>query len=104
MGKKKKQGSRSTGRQIRAAMVGITFVVCILMAVLLVQEHSLDRRLAAKRQQSAELDAQTEQEEQRTQEITDLQEYMQSDEYLEKVAKEKLGLVKDGEIIFKESE
>mgnify|MGYP001852424760 FL=1 len=29
---------------------------------------------------------------------------MQSDEYAEKVAREKLGLVKDGEILFKEAE
>ena len=64
----------------------------------------MDQRLAAKRQQSADLDAQISQEEDRTQEITDLQEYMQSDEYLEKVAKDKLGLVRDGEIIFKESD
>ena len=38
-----------------------------------------------------------------TEDISEMQEYMQSDEYLEKVAKDKLGLVKDGEIIFKES-
>ncbi len=46
---------------------------------------------------------QIENENQRTEDISEMQEYMQSDEYLEKVAKDKLGLVKDGEIIFKES-
>ena len=31
-----------------------------------------------------------------------MEEYMQSDEYIEKIAREKIGLVKDNEIIFKE--
>lgn len=102
--KKRRKRSNSGQRQIRGAMLGITFVVCSLMVALLVQGRALDQRLAAKRQQSTDLDAQISQEEDRTQEITDLQEYMQSDEYLEKVAKDKLGLVRDGEIIFKETE
>ena len=42
-------------------------------------------------------------EEARTKDIEDMQEYMQSDEYAEKIAKEKIGLVKDNEIIFKEN-
>ena len=37
-------------------------------------------------------------------EIEELEEYMNSDEYIEQVAKEKLGMVKDGEIIFKEAD
>ena len=102
--RKRRKRSNSGQRQIRGAMLGITFVVCSLMVALLVQGRALDQRLAAKRQQSADLDAQISQEEDRTQEITDLQEYMQSDEYLEQVAKDKLGRVRDGEIIFKESD
>ena len=31
-------------------------------------------------------------------------EYMQTDEYIEKTAREKLGMVKDNEILFKESQ
>ena len=48
------------------------------------------------------MEQQIEEENQRTADIRELQEYMQSDEYLEKTAKEKLGLVKENEIIFKE--
>ena len=36
--------------------------------------------------------------------ITALKEYMQTDEYIEKTAREKLGMVKDNEILFKESQ
>jgi len=88
----------------RHAMRGIIFVVLILMAVLLVQSSRLDKRIAAADQQISELDSQTKSEEKRTDEIKDLQDYMQSDEYKEQVARDKLGMVKDGEIIFKESD
>jgi cell division protein DivIC len=40
----------------------------------------------------------------RTKEIDDLKEYMETDEYAEEVARDKLGLVKDNEIVFKEQE
>ena len=85
-------------------MRGIIFVVLILMAVLLVQSSRLDKRIAAADQQISELDSQTKSEEKRTDEIKDLQDYMQSDEYKEQVARDKLGMVKDGEIICKESD
>ena len=42
-------------------------------------------------------------EQKRTEEIEQLQEEMQSDEYYEKIAKEKIGLVKDNEILFEEN-
>ena len=50
-----------------------------------------------------ELEEELKTEEARTKDIEDMQEYMQSDEYTEKIAKEKIGLVKDNEIIFKEN-
>ena len=40
----------------------------------------------------------------RTEEIKNLEEYMNTTQYIEDVAKNKLGLVYDNEIIFKESE
>jgi len=43
-------------------------------------------------------------EEARTQDIADLEAYMQTDEYAEQVAKDKLGLVYEDEIIFKPEE
>lgn len=85
-------------------MRGIIFVVLILMVVLLVQSSRLNKRIESGEQQISELQSATESEEERTEEIQDLQEYMQSDEYKEQVAKDKLGMVKDGEIIFKESD
>ena len=43
-----------------------------------------------------------EEEKARTQEIEDLKDYMLTDEYVEQAAREKLGLVKENEIIFQE--
>lgn len=89
--------------QNKVTMIGITFVVCVLMVTLLVQGQKLNAKLSSNQQRTSELEQQIENENQRTEDISEMQEYMQSDEYLEKVAKDKLGLVKDGEIIFKES-
>ena len=105
MKKTKNRNSRKAARAHRnkVTMIGITSVVCLLMVILLVQGQRLNAQASATEQRMAELEQQIEDENQRTQEIGDLEEYMQSDEYLEKVAKDKLGLIKDGEIIFKES-
>ena len=89
--------------QNKVTMIGITFVVCVLMVTLLVQGQKLNAKLSSNQQRTSELEQQIENENQRTEDISEMQEYMQSYEYLEKVAKDKLGLVKDGEIIFKES-
>lgn len=106
MKKEKSKNSRraARARQNRRTMLGITAVVCVLMAVILVQGQRLSSRLAANEQKTVELQQQIESENQRTEDIDNMQEYMQSDEYAEKVAREKLGLVKDGEILFKEAE
>lgn len=74
------------------------------MAVILVQGQNLNRKLAANERRTEELQQQIQDENQRTESIEEMREYMQSDEYAEKVAREKLGLVKDGEILFKEAE
>ena len=87
-----------------ATMLAIIFVVIILTVVLLVQGRHLKSRIADIEVRTKELEQQIEEEELRTWEIEMLNEYMQSDEYIEQTAKEKLGLVNDNEIIFKEAD
>ena len=55
-------------------------------------------------QELAQLQNKIDAEEARTQDIADLEAYMQTDEYAEQVAKDKLGLVYEDEIIFKPEE
>jgi cell division protein DivIC len=103
-GKRKNSREAANAHRNKMTMIGITFVVCLLMITLLVQGHRLNANASANERREAELEQQIEQENQRTEEIQELEEYMKSDEYLEKEAKDKLGLIDDGEIIFKESD
>lgn len=84
-------------------MLGISGVVCMLLGVLLVEGHSLQNKIRQNEARYAQLEKQLKEEQARTGEIEELQTYMQSDEYVEKIAKEKIGLVKENEIIFKET-
>lgn len=84
-------------------MIGISSVVCMLLVILLLEGSYLQTRKDANIVKQAQLDQELAQEKARTEEIEELQEYMRSDEYVEKIAKEKIGLVKDNEILFKEN-
>ena len=48
----------------------------------------------------AELEAQIEYEKQRANEVDALKEIVDSDEYIEKIAREKLGMIRKDEIVF----
>ena len=65
---------------------------------------ALQDQLSSYDSQIKKLDQQIEEEEERTTEIDDLKEYMKTDEYVEETAREKLGLVKENEIVFKEGD
>lgn len=98
-GRKKKVRKKS-----RTTEFSITVVLCCLGAVLTVKGISLQQKVNANASRLSGLDSQIEEEKQRTDDITALKEYMQTDEYIEKTAREKLGMVKDNEILFKESQ
>lgn len=85
-------------------MLSITFVVAILFIAMMTQSISVEKQLSQYQQELEELDNKMIEETERTKEIDDMKEYMETDEYAEEVAREKLGLVKDNEIVFKEQE
>ncbi len=64
-------------------------------------EMQLKQKNEAYQRREEELMAQLEEEEQRTQEIEELKKYVQTKKYVEEVAKERLGLVYEDEILFK---
>ncbi len=99
----KNAGARRIKVQNRVAMISISMVVCMLVVLLAFKEHSLQVKYQTNENRKAQLQEEITTEEARTKDIEDMQEYMQSDEYAEKIAKEKIGLVKDNEIIFKEN-
>jgi cell division protein DivIC len=76
----------------------------MLMVIMLGQGINMRKKIATNNERLQSVEKQIKEENQRTKEIEELQEYMKSDEYAEKTAKEKIGLVKDNEIIFKETD
>lgn len=86
------------------SMAAIGMVVMLLLVILLVQGNSLKTQLTIYAAEEASLKEKIENETLRTEEIDKLKEYMQTDDYAEEVAREKLGLVKDNEIVFQESD
>lgn len=97
MRKRKRHGKREN----RGAMLCITAVVTVLLVSLTIQSHSLTAKNAAYEEQATRLTRQLEDEKKRTEEINGLQEYMHTDEYVEKIARDKLGLVYPDEILIK---
>ena len=85
-------------------MLSITFVVGLLFIGMMSNGMELQKELDGYQAKLEQLNEQLEEEAQRTQEIDDLKDYMKTDEYAEEVAREKLGLVKGNEIIFKTEE
>lgn len=105
MGKtKKKSRKKNIIRYNRLGMLAIALVVLILLGGLMIESRHLQSRLAVYDAKAATLEQAIEDEKERTKEIEELRDYMQADEYAEEVARERLGLVKDNEIVFKEGE
>ena len=100
----KKKRVKKVDLQNRIAMLSITFVVGLLFIWMMSKGMELQKELDGYQAKLEQLNEQLEEEAQRTQEIDDLKDYMKTDEYAEEVAREKLGLVKGNEIIFKTEE
>ena len=96
--KKKKVGYNSLG------MIAIALVVLVLLGGLMLKSNDLKDRLTGYDAKAATLQQQIEDEQTRTEEIDKLKKYMETDEYAEEVAREKLGLVKDNETVFKKQQ
>lgn len=89
-------------RQNRFGMFLASIVVIMLLIVVAVKSNELKDKKAYYAQKEQALVEQIEAEEQRALEIEEYEKYTQTKKYIEDVAKDKLGLVYDGEIIFKD--
>lgn len=88
----------------RMAMLGLTLVVGSLAVVVGIRGSSLSAKDAEYRVKEARLEAQLAEEERRAAELEEERVYVQTKQYIEKVAKEKLGLVNSDEILLKPSQ
>lgn len=106
----RKKGKRRRGRRAgisrenAAAMLAIMVVVSLLFAVLIIEGLRLNRKIDMGEARRQELEQQIAEEKQRTESIEALREYMQSEEYVKQAAKERLGLVESGELVFRSQE
>ena len=88
--------------QNRFSMFLVTLVVLMIMVVVAIDSVELQSKIDEQTAKETELLAQIEAEEIRAEEIEEYRKYTQTKRYVEEVAKDKLGLVYEGEILFKE--
>lgn len=112
LGKKRGKGRRTKavipvaalfqGGQNRLSMFLAATVAIILTVAVSFNGIALYRRLAANRVRIEELTQELESEERRAAQIEEYNRYTQTDAYIEEIAREKLGLVYEGEIVFRQ--
>lgn len=90
--------------QNRFSMFLVTLVVVMVMMVVAVRSVELKQKIEMKQQELALLEAQIEEEKLRTLEIEEFAKEVQTKGYIENLAREKLGLVYEGEILFKQDD
>lgn len=90
-------------KQLKRHLGSLAIVGVVLLMLVFVSVASLKLRVqnANKQERIEELEAQIETEEKKAEEIEEYGKYVQTKKYAEEVAKEKLGLVYEDEIIFK---
>ncbi|MCR5746759.1 MAG: septum formation initiator family protein [Lachnospiraceae bacterium] len=90
-----------TIRYHKPAVFSIFVIVALLMIVIAVDSKSLSEKNNALAQREQELTEQLEYEQKRAEELVEFEKYTKTKKYAEEMAKKKLGLVHDNEIIFK---
>ena len=88
----------------RAGIVWASIVVLILVTVVSIKSIGLLQKAREYQAKEAELTQQIEYETQRSEDIAEFERYTETRKYIEDTAKEKLGLVYPGEIIFKNTD
>ena len=91
-------------RQNRLGMFLVTIVVLMLLVVVSINSVGLRQKKESYLEREQALQEQIDAEEERSDQIEEYRKYTQTKKYVEEVAKEKLGLVNEGEIIYKPEE
>ena len=103
----KKAAARARRRhaaEMRAAMLTILLIVCITCLVLFVKGQKLRAQIRENDRIRDSLSAQIEAEEARTAEIEALKDYYESDEFIRQAARDRLGLIEEGQIVFRRAD
>lgn len=88
--------------QNRFSMFLVSLVVLMIMVAAAWRSVELQRKIDARTREKQQLEEQISQEKDRSREIEEFGKKIQTKGYIEEIAREKLGLVYEGEIMFKE--
>ncbi len=91
-------------KQNKFAMGLVTAVILMLVVVVSVGKAQLREKQEMYAQKQEELQEKIDKEEARSEELEEYERYTQTQKYIEDIAKEKLGLVYEDEIVFKTEE
>lgn len=91
-------------RQNRFGMFLVSTVIIMMLIAVAVRSVELKQKLAEYGAREQTLTEQIEAEEKKAEEIAEYEKYTQTKKYIEEVATDKLGLVHEGEIIFKDED
>lgn len=100
----KKPAFRRKRNENRLGMTMVAVTIIMVVAVVGVNSVSLKQKQEKYMQRELELQQQIDKELSRTEELKELETYTKTKKYAEEIAKEKLGLVYENEIIFKEED
>ncbi len=100
MGRYRKR-KKKENRMGKLCVSGIVFMFLIVMSIQIVKLYKEDQTYIAKEK---ELNERLEDATEEQQQLADYEQYTQSQQYIEEVAKSKLGLVYNNEIVFKEQD
>jgi len=88
----------------RFSMILVSVVVVTIVIVVAYRGMELNNKLNSYDERKQSLQTQIDAEKERTEELAEFEKYTQTKQYKEEVAKEKLGLVYEGEILFKQED
>lgn len=91
-------------RQNRLGMMLVSIVVLMMCLVMLVSMVSLKKKRDGYLEREQSLQQQIDAETQRTEELKEYEKYTKTAAYVEEVAKDKLGLVYEDEVVFQAEE
>ncbi len=87
----------------RNGILIVTIVVLLLCGIIMAGGYNLSKKIAAYDVTQAQIEEQIAEQKNRKEEIEEKTQNMQSEEYIKELAREKLGLIVPGEIVFRKS-
>jgi len=100
--RRRKKAAYRKPQQNKVSMFLVTMAVLVIVAVIAVSAVGLQKKIDAYDAKIQELQAEIQKEEERAQKLEEFRKYTQTKGYVEEIAQDKLGLVYDGEILFKQ--